>query len=752
MKKALLFFFLIISVIALAQQPKRVYITLDVSGSMTGNKYALANYTTQMIVTLCQEDDEVYMILYGDDMCLSKEKDPLKPIQKPMNNIKFGLFKGDSQFDDIIGFNKVYKPSKETQDWLFIIGDGIWGTSSSSYVKDCEKFSNTVKKGEINVCYLQTGESIFENNDFTEFVEPLGVVDIKKSSTKPETIKDGCDHFARKILGFSEVPLKVKSEGKKCISITTELPLSELYVVFQDEIKPNKLPKIEIASANGSELEVIHMGTPTTYPVKSNSKDVDLSGNVWHLKANGVIPANSEIKVCFDSNVKPSKVSVYPLVKDMHFNVGAFTLSDQQLQVKGQVSTICEDETSAKVRIELGEDSKDKLPPALLQKTEVVVKANNKEYKTKYKNGGFECEIDLIEDETQYYAECDCPGYFNYTTPIATIKKGKCEEVKPQEKPMEVKKMPKADFGSFTFNRLKEGPISATIQDTETLETLDPSKFDITVEVENGFLYEKPKVTLIGDTVLIDIRPKGEWCECLFPEDLNIKVTSTPKSGASFGDDKQYIGTEHPIHINVLKNRTWFSRCLWVLLTIMGLSLLIVYFAMLLRKNRFKKYARIKHTYMELVGSIRRESDEQEGFRLRRKGFLAWVNRWLVPFPDEKRTEQINTPPAGSMTFVAADSREYVNFTRASFDPDKMEMGDYDMENDEVDGKKPELIEMTDPIRITEKKRYEGQLIFDPGFKNDERGYRTFIGALILICAASIVTLLVLMIKSFGIF
>ena len=256
----------------------------------------------------------------------------------------------------------------------------------------------------------------------------------------------------------------------------------------------------------------------------------------------------------------------------------------------------------------------------------------------------------------------------------------------------------------------------------------------------------------LGDTVLIDIRPKGEWCECLFPEDLNIKVTSTPKSGASFGDDKQYMGTEHPIHINVLKNRTWFSRCLWVLLTIMGLSLLIVYFVMLLRKNRFKKYARIKHTYMELIGSIRRESDEQEGFRLRRKGFLAWVNRWLVPFPDEKRTEQINTPPAGSMTFVAADSREYVNFTRASFDPDKMEMGDYDMENDEVDGKKPELIEMTDPIRITEKKRYEGQLIFDPGFKNDERGYRTFIGALILICAASIVTLLVLMIKSFGIF
>ena len=65
---------LMLATILSAQQAKQVYITLDVSGSMTGNKYALANYTTQMIVTLCDDDDDIYMIVYGVEECLSKKK------------------------------------------------------------------------------------------------------------------------------------------------------------------------------------------------------------------------------------------------------------------------------------------------------------------------------------------------------------------------------------------------------------------------------------------------------------------------------------------------------------------------------------------------------------------------------------------------------------------------------------------------------------------------------------------------------
>ena len=65
MKKILLLITALFALTLYAQQPKQVYITLDVSGSMGGNKYVLANYTTQMIVALCDADDDVHMIVYG---------------------------------------------------------------------------------------------------------------------------------------------------------------------------------------------------------------------------------------------------------------------------------------------------------------------------------------------------------------------------------------------------------------------------------------------------------------------------------------------------------------------------------------------------------------------------------------------------------------------------------------------------------------------------------------------------------------
>ena len=240
------FLFIFLTLSLSAQESKRVYITLDVSGSMNGNKYALANYTTQMIVTLCDDDDEVYMIVYGVEECLSKNNSPLKLIQKPISNIKFGNPKStSSEFEDIICFNNVYKPSDNKQNWLFIIGDGDWWyspTLTTKYKKDKDRFREIIKKGSLNVCYLQTEHTLDKVTDFTKFADSLGIVDIRKSDINPSTIKDGCNYFARKILGFSELSLKVKKSGQKCINIKAELPLKGFYLVYQDEVKPNQLP------------------------------------------------------------------------------------------------------------------------------------------------------------------------------------------------------------------------------------------------------------------------------------------------------------------------------------------------------------------------------------------------------------------------------------------------------------------------------------------------------------------------------
>lgn len=746
MRKTLLFvfFFLLISLVSPAQQAKRVYITLDVSGSMSGDKYVLANYTTQMIVTLCDDDDDVYMIVYGKEKRLSKEANPLKPIQKPMDKIRFGIpLSTVSQFDDIQGFNRVYQPSEDKQDWLFIIGDGYWATEAEEYRRDREKFQNTVKSGTLNVCYLQTGMSVTEHSDFTGFVETLGVIDIGKSDIDPKTIMQECDHFAKKILGFSDIGMKMDKSGKQCLSIKAELPISEFILVYQDKVAPAELAKVNSVTADGHTLNVELKGTPTTIPVQDNVF-TKLSGNVWRVKSPTTIPAGTKIEVCFDKNILLENVGVYPVVENVEFgNVGFTTLDNKLKQINSNTFSICRNENSAKVRVELTEASSQNLPVSLLKQTSVVVRANNKEYQAAYNNGGFECVIDLIDDETQYYAECDCPGYFKRITSLTTIVKGDCAP----ETPRETKVMDTIELPPMTFHALKERPIRGYLKEEgEGGGTLDPKKFDIKVEVENEFFYEEPRLSFDGDTISLYLTPKGGWCECFFPEDLNIRIISTPKEGAFDDEGKQFNETVHPLHLTVEKGRSWLSRCLWVLLTILGLLLFVFYLRALLRKRRFKKSARIKHTYMELRGGRYIETDLQQGIRLRERGFVAWVKRWLLPFPDEQRTPPMwLTPPAGSLTFVAAKSKESVDIKKKGFDKNKLRMDGYDPDNDDDDSS---TIEM-DTIRVYQQKKYAGRLEYDSGSKDDEKYYRIILGVLIMASIVVIITLLVFMAKSF---
>ena len=722
-----------------AQEPKQVYITLDVSGSMGGDKYVLANYTTQMIVTLCDENDDVHMIVYGKEKILSDEKNPLAAIQCPMASIGFGSrMSGMSQFDDIIGFNNVYQPEEGRQDWLFIIGDGYWSTEEKAYAKDRKKFKETVKGGSLNVCYLQTGEDIKEHSDFTEYVEKLGVVDIGKSSLDAKTIEDGCLHFANKILGFSGASLTIKKNDAKSVKLASELPIKEFILVYQDEVKPGKLPMIIDAYYSEAKLRVRHRGTPTTLPVKSARDEKDLSGSVWRLKAGKPIPAKSEIIVNFDKTVDASKIRIYPLVENITFGtLGLTRVGGGLRQIDSKTYGICEDENTALVRIELNERTQGALPEELLKKTKVTVKANNKDYTAQYKDGGFECIIDLKGKETQYYAECDCPGYFSRVTPIMTIVKGECEPAVPP-----VKELPTVDFGTMTFHQLVNEPIRGIIQDAESLEQLDPNKFDIDVEIENDFMYEKPQLRVEGNMLLIDVKPKGDWCECLFPTDLNMKVVSTPKQGA-FGD-KNYMKMVTPVHLRIEKDRPWLSRCFWVLVTMVLLLLFVVYLRALLRKKRFKKNAMLTPRYYSYYGEL---IDDQGGRKLRKDGFGAWFARWFLP-GDEKTTLYFDKPAISSLTLIASESKDVVRILKSCCDWEMMDISGYDPDTDTGKSKTVSLGDMGS-IEITmHNGAKEGEVIFTSGSENDGVGYRMFISLLMVASLVTVAVLIWMMLQS----
>ena len=745
MKNYCLIWFLLFSAItAVAEQTKRVYITLDVSGSMSGDKYSLANYTTQMIVALCDDEDEVSLFLEGSEGRLSDMKAPLSFIQKKMGQLKFNTVSNHfgTQFGDIQGFNAVYKPSKNQQDWLFIIGDGVWFTESPAFEQDKNKFKETVESGTLNVCYLQTGDRLDEDNDFTRFARTLGVIDIAKSSTQTKTILDGCDHFAKKILGFSEASLDIRKDGSNSIKIVAELPVRSFILVYQDEVVPGELPKIVGAEAGGKSLDVEYRGTPTTTPVKNSSLARNLSGNVWRLKVQKAIPANTEVLVEFDKKVDTKKVNIYPIVEELEFgSIGFLPNGNGLIQVDDQTLGICLDEKRALVRIELNEECKASLPEKLLKKTEVVVKANNKEYKAKYKDGGFECIIDLNDKKTQYYAECDCPGYFKRVTPIMTIVKSEehCRNVDP-----DTIRHATVDFGKIAFDRLINEPLTGTLQDAETRKTLDPSKFDLTVKVERGYLYDEPKVSLQGNTIVLDVHPKGAFCECLFPTDLNIEVISTPKQGAFQAGEKQYAQNIHPIHVTVEKSRPWAVRCFWVLMTMTALLIFMIYLRALLRKRRFKKNAMMTPRYYTYFGDL---IEDQGGTRLRQEGFGAWLARWFSPI-DERVTLNFDRPMVSGMTLVAAESKNVVNLLKSCCNFETMDIGGYDPERDTSKSKFIKIGDRGSMEFTALNGTKDGELVFSSGSEDDGGGFRIFLGLLMAVSLLVIVALLILMLTS----
>ena len=733
MKKFLLSFLILISLNLAAQQAKQVYITLDVSGSMFGTKYELANYTTQMLVSMCDKQDDIYIIINEKAHELSGLSNPLSTLQHPLNTLPI-LGSGSSQFDDIIAFINYYKPSNDKQNWLFIVGDGIWETMN--YGSSPGDFKKVIKDGSLNVCYLQTGNYLNENNDFTQFVSKLGIVDIRKSDTNPKTIQNECNHFAKKIMGFSDQDLKISRDfGGKTITFVSELPVSEFLIVYQDNISPTDLPKIQQVSADGHSFNCLLQGTPSTAKLGGN---VLLSGNVWRVKANSSIPAGKDIKITFDRKVDSKKIHIYPIFNSINqssFVIDPSVESGQLRMLDDKTSTICRENNRATIFIELSDEDKHALSEELLKKSIVTVKANNKTYPATYTNGRFECDIKLESDETPYFAEIDCPGYFKRTTSIKRIVKN--DDCPPPSQTNETYHT-KASFNSFY--RIP----NLTIIDEETKEILDPNQFDVYVkDIENEFLYESVDVQIKDNTICIDIKLKDNVCECLFPKNLNFTVVAKPKKDAHFEDGKQYREIIQPIQLEITKNTPWLLRCKWVLLAIGGLILFIIYLGLMMRKNRFKKNAMINpFVWLKTKG----EYIPMGGYRLRKKGFAAWFSRWFLPF-DEKRSISMNTPKA-NFTFIATESRSRIKFPISEFITDMMIVMGFDPAHAR---KKDVYIKLSDHGIIEllkEDGNKDGKLQFEAGKKNDESGFQFFLGLLMIAAAVGIGILVYLMIRA----
>jgi hypothetical protein len=729
------FIMILIATLTFGQKSKQVYITLDVSGSMWGDKYNLANYTAQLISLLC-EDDELTVIIYGSSKKIKGSKGGYKILQINFDKTarQWKVSDQESQIKDIKEFNMIFRTDTDKEQWLFIIGDGIWDTHMNQDIQ--KEFKKHVSEGNLHVHFLQTGHTLEEDNDFTQFVRELNIVNILKSSIDPKTIIKNCDEVASQILGLSSESLQIKKAGGGCIEVTSLLPTEKYILIYQDAQNPTKLPAIKTAHQDGASLSTVYKGVATTHPIRLQPEEVMLSGSVWEITSGRIIPAGKTVKICFDKEPDLKKIKIFPVV-EVKTSAFGFTQNGGALKkINESTYVICQDQETALITVTLHGKDGDTLPEDILKKTTVEIFSHNKSYKARRKGMEFQCEIPLTGDTTMYYSKSELAGHFSRTSGVAKI-------IKDEECIVPEVTSPRNNMGPIRLQDLIRGKcIDAYITDSATLEVLDPEKFDISVRHNYPLLFRRVEVRIQGNQLYLCLFPRGDWCECFFPDSLTMEILIVPKPGADFGG-KIYGTRKIPTTIEIIKQSTWWSRCKWIVFTMAGLLLLIIYLFRLNRKRRFKRGAKILMT--DYIKILNKSIEDQ--VKLRKKGLGPWINRWFNPFTPEKRTLAFFKPNV-TFEFIAGTSGYRIYVPKKQFDPARMKCITYD----EDDKNKHMPLSDGDQIGIRVGKPTVGEysLTYDrnEGIRDDARLFKVFNGLLILASSALFIFLAISLFSS----
>lgn len=292
-------------------------------------------------------------------------------------------------------------------------------------------------------------------------------------------------------------------------------------------------------------------------------------------------------------------------------------------------------------------------------------------------------------------------------------------------------------IGSITLAALKRGEtITGQFEDPDGL-VIDPDQFDVSVESDFDYLFDKMDAELDGNTVLMHFHLRKPLCDCFVPKKLIIRIVLVPVS-AENGASRIVIQDEQ----SIAKDRPWMERCMTVLLLMAGLILFLLYLLCLLRKKRFKKNAAVIPSYYDYRG----KRIDQGGFVLRKKGVKAWLARWLWP-GDEKTVVNCSMPEA-LIRFVAAPSSDTVLLPKTrNIDSDSIAITGYNPKKDPHPDE-PLTLAGNGRIKIIGPQGKEkGFLTFLPGSGNDGGIYRMVLFVLTAAMALAILMLLVLLIR-----
>lgn len=722
-----------------SQKNKRIFITLDVSGSMRGNKYVMANYAAQTISVFSNSGDLVYLYYLGEKHNIT-DPNGYKTIQKSYQSLSS---KKDNYYEisDLTSFLKSYHPDSNYQDWLFIVGDGDWDyrSAKSEYDSTTEKLASLFEREQLHVCYLQTGNNLENDYAFTEFMQNQNssFIDVRKSDTLASSVLGNCIYFANRILGFSNSSVSLHSVDGSTVTFSSEFPLERCLLVYQSDKMTKEIAKITSVECNGASVSVQVKGNPSTKPLVNPGKTA-LEGVVWELKCPQTISANETVQVHFNQEIDVRALTLYPYV-DVMIGMRPWSVNmDTLLESRPGYFKICNREDRVLVKINATDKYGHKFIPPLMQRMEVRLVTSEGEVMASYSEAdtSFVAVLPMPNDAISCYSVVESPGYFNRVSQQQSVEKS--SEVCPPER-VPLIELPVQKFDPVTFELLKNGGgFGGQIGDSLFCAVVSSGSFEnVSLMGHDSWMLENANLTMDGDVALLTQKPISGMCECTFPDTLRYVVSLTSGSGVLY-DGKLYEGFKIPVLVPV-DERGWWNRC-WVYVALFfGLLLFLIYLRVIRKKCRFGKEACVKAIQIDEWGN---EIDKNYSHYLRKKGFGSWLNRWFWP-GDEKNTLSYVNPRVNAISFKAGSTPSTILVPTKNVDFRKLKIGDYDPEEE------LEFVKLGDNETITiGKDETEGYLQYITGGKNDGAVFNAINVVMTLAVAAAEAFVFWMLIKS----
>ncbi|MFV0471767.1 MAG: hypothetical protein ACK5L7_07005 [Paludibacteraceae bacterium] len=304
----ILFFF----VLQVYSQPKRkIYITLDTSGSMYGDKYMIGNYTAQFI-SLILPDDDIYMIINGVVKKISGNPNSYRQIQINYSLIRsqWGVSPLGTQIGDLIAFNNTYSLNINSEQWLIIIGDGNW--ESYKYPAVLNRFSENAGMQNLNIFFIPYGNINDGHSDFIDFIRLLKSPKILNESRQFRNVMNNCIILYAYLTGNSGRDVKISKINDKTVKIISPFPVKKYVLFYQDETSEQQILQPNSAKQDSVNYAITHIGTPSTAPICYGNNRTMLSGTLWSITGPKPLEADIPTIITFDKPVDMKKIIFFP--------------------------------------------------------------------------------------------------------------------------------------------------------------------------------------------------------------------------------------------------------------------------------------------------------------------------------------------------------------------------------------------------------------------------------------------------------